>query len=752
MKKLLISLVTVFTLFVGVNGVKAEEYTLEDTNTLIVGERSYNLNEYNFTDADLTVATLEYQMLHPTATSVPVYYIGTSAEDSKELFVEEYDVSDLDSIVINEVKNADDVASVQKLINKETDVELENSPVFDLKLIVDSLLDEYLAEDITDLPIPAISKVSYDSEKKLFTITLSGNNGELVAVAAIDDTDADELEEVGDAIPVNNETMMMLMSLATTMVDIENITIDGKALTEIADAMEDITAGDVINRTFALKIPYRYIKDVRIFMEDLAAMNEAEEPEEDAILVGDPEDLVENFSMYNKYEKYLTSDNYETRYLEYSVKLEGKEAVVTNLEELNTALADETVLKITLGADIDARTTPVIVNRQVVIDGADYTLSFGELPEHTSGLIVLAPSVEVDNLTVTLTQKDGWQGNYAVQVYNTDFVVLKNVTMSNGDAGLLVNGANVTLKGTTKLTDNEFGGIEVSRGTDAEQDGYLTVDGNIVMNNESITTPVIWVEEDQGSVSFNDEDAFIEKYSSEKGQYFYYLDRFETEVTTYDELVAALDNEEVFTITLTDNIDAGTNSVIVNREVTINGNGRTLSFAELSKDPEAGKLYASGLVILADSVAVDNLTIVMTQQEGWQGNYVAQVYRADDVVLSNLELANGDAGLLVNGSNVTLRGVITLTGNAFGGIEVSSSDPENYYSELAVDEATITMENEAVDKPAIWIEGSEEPQGSISLEEGQLYSVDNTDSEQIYFYTSEEIAEAAEEALAAEPL
>ena len=72
--------------------------------------------------------------------------------------------------------------------------------------------------------------------------------------------------------------------------------------------------------------------------------------------------------------------------------------------------------------------------------------------------------IEISNMNVAFTcpAPETWQGLYGIQIYRADDVVLRNLTASNGNAGILVNGSGGTLGGTIDVSGNTFGGIEVS--------------------------------------------------------------------------------------------------------------------------------------------------------------------------------------------------------------------------------------------------------------------------------------------------
>ena len=151
-------------------------------------------------------------------------------------------------------------------------------------------------------------------------------------------------------------------------------------------------------------------------------------------------------------------------------------ADVTNLTQFKAALANVNIATINVTASFNT-TEKIIVNRAVTINGGNKMIMFtGDAAE--------------------------WQGNYVIEVYNTKDVNINNLKLIGGDAALLVNGSDVTLEGIIDVSGNQFGGVEVSRGTEIGlQNSTLTVTGTLVNGTEAYSLPTIWLVEDQGIVT-----------------------------------------------------------------------------------------------------------------------------------------------------------------------------------------------------------------------------------------------------------
>ncbi len=177
---------------------------------------------------------------------------------------------------------------------------------------------------------------------------------------------------------------------------------------------------------------------------------------------------------------------------------------VSTLAELLTALADSSITTINITANISGITETVVVGRAVTINGGGSTLTFTGLETATfdDGLTIQAPAT-INNLVVNagLAVPTTWAGTYAIHVYNTT-ATLNNVTATNGNGGILVNGSTIELTGTTTVSENGFGGIEVSKGAAIGlSNSALTVTGTLVNSTEAYGKPTIWLINGQGTVT-----------------------------------------------------------------------------------------------------------------------------------------------------------------------------------------------------------------------------------------------------------
>ena len=86
-----------------------------------------------------------------------------------------------------------------------------------------------------------------------------------------------------------------------------------------------------------------------------------------------------------------------------------------------------------------------------------------------------------------------WTSTYAIQVYDGVGYAINNCKCSGANAALLVNGATATVN-NIDVSDNTFGGIEVSKGSAATNASALTVAGTITNTTEAYGKPTIWID------------------------------------------------------------------------------------------------------------------------------------------------------------------------------------------------------------------------------------------------------------------
>lgn len=198
-------------------------------------------------------------------------------------------------------------------------------------------------------------------------------------------------------------------------------------------------------------------------------------------------------------------------------------ALVTNIDELNAALSDNTIETIYLNNDITDLTSRVVVNRAVTINGNNHKLTFTDAINtapngEKQGIVVTANDVVINDLTVEMDAIDNeaWTGTYAIQVYNGT-ATLNNITTTGADGGIFANNSTITLTGTIDVSGNEFGGIEVSNGNPV----LNATEATLVNTTEEFKKPTIWTDKTPNAV-VNVKDMFENKHVKDE-QVQYYL-------------------------------------------------------------------------------------------------------------------------------------------------------------------------------------------------------------------------------------
>lgn len=156
------------------------------------------------------------------------------------------------------------------------------------------------------------------------------------------------------------------------------------------------------------------------------------------------------------------------------------------------------------------------------------------------------------------------------------------------------------------------------------------------------------------------------------------------EVTNEAELVAAVNDANVGTIVLKNNIETTAKVNITNPKI-IDGQGFSISYI--------GKFVGG---------STDN-TIWGAESDA-KGVYILQVYKTT-ATIKNIKLTGGNAALLVNGSTVTLEGNVDLSGNGFGAIELSKGVNVDTPSLLTIENANLINTTESNSTPTFWTDG-----------------------------------------------
>lgn len=460
---------------------------------------------------------------------------------------------------------------------------------------------------------------------------------------------------------------------------------------------------------------------------------------------------------------YNAPEKGDTQAYLYTIKAEDPdegetEAKVGTADELKEALADEDIETIQLTKDITIDSGEnLVVTNPVTIDGNNHKLSFSGLDSKSNdtndALVIAAEDSTVKNLTVDagLTAAETWKGSYAIQAYNTSGVVLQEVKATGANGGVYVNSSTVTLEGTIDVSGNGFGGIEVSNGANPVGDLMLTAQKRtrFINTSEAYGRPTVWLD----GITKENADEYVDGLSrfirvNGDNQTLYYLDeahRYDPEavatVGTIGGLQDALKKDSIDFIRLTEDITGVSSSIEVKREVVIDGDGHMLGFENLEG---ASSTVDDGL-ILYQPATVKDLTVdaglkdLSNNPEAWKGTYAIHAYNTKGVILEDVTATGANGGILVNSSEVSLQGTIDVSGNGFGGIEVSKGAQPVGDLLLNVRDADFINESEKNGLPTIWVDGTSDLEQAeklieVSTDTFTAVSFTEDDKTQVHYY------------------
>ena len=147
---------------------------------------------------------------------------------------------------------------------------------------------------------------------------------------------------------------------------------------------------------------------------------------------------------------------------------------VYNEETLKAAIANRDIDQIALSENIETH-EKINITRDLTIEGNNHSITY--VGTFKGG-----------------KDKTVWDSIYVLQVYLAN-VTIKDIKLTGGNAGLLVNGGEVKLEGTIDLSGNGWGGIEVAKGigVTATPKLELTEKTELINKDETSKKPTIWV-------------------------------------------------------------------------------------------------------------------------------------------------------------------------------------------------------------------------------------------------------------------
>lgn len=173
---------------------------------------------------------------------------------------------------------------------------------------------------------------------------------------------------------------------------------------------------------------------------------------------------------------------------------------VSTGEALLSAINDATVSDIRIEADLQVPNLPDIT-RTVFLSGQGLQRKLTRVGTNNKSLVVFSRSENsvISNLILdsALAAPGTWNSNYGFQVYRGS-ASAENVTITGGNAAMIINSSTMTLSGLIDVSGNGFGGIEVSKSKsvqDATAGILYLAPGTILVNTtEAPGQPTIWID------------------------------------------------------------------------------------------------------------------------------------------------------------------------------------------------------------------------------------------------------------------
>ena len=202
----------------------------------------------------------------------------------------------------------------------------------------------------------------------------------------------------------------------------------------------------------------------------------------------------------------------------------GENAFGTLAEAVAQAQSLEKAASITLLSDLTLSETVEIHASDLTLDGRGFTLTYNQGVK--DGIqIVEADNVLIKDLNVQMQDEtEKWNGSYGIQAYEST-VTLDDVKATGADAGILVNGAEVTLEGVVDVSGNEFGRIEVAKGAEAVTTPKLKGTAANLKNDteQSSKKPTIWIDKVSELTTAVVEVSGLNEKEAERDQVYFYL-------------------------------------------------------------------------------------------------------------------------------------------------------------------------------------------------------------------------------------
>nr|WP_106783637.1 S-layer homology domain-containing protein [Lysinibacillus timonensis] len=396
-----------------------------------------------------------------------------------------------------------------------------------------------------------------------------------------------------------------------------------------------------------------------------------------------------------------------------------EDAIEKFLGDIEAAEAGDTV---ELARDITL-TQPLAIDKAITVDGNGFavTVETGK-DDWSNTLKSVFVSADATLKDIAIVNGEATDDNLIeVQAAN---VTLENVTVEGSKrAGIaILKDGNVTLEGTTTLSNNAWGGIDVSKegshltvaeGAEIQYDGAVKANGQVtpivyIDNAEKNIDPANYVTDNaailpeavhvvKGGASGTETES-NDRGTLEESNFVWFGGELVTNEYLVNQLEFDIANAEAGeTVELVADITIS-EPLSIDNEITLDGNGRTITVATGADD------YSNTLksVFISADATLQDVDIV--NGEGTDDNLI-EVQNAD-VTLENVSVEGSKrAGIaILAGGTVTLEGQTELVDNAWGGIDVSKEGSHLTIAEGATIAYTGAVKENGQTTPIIYID------------------------------------------------
>lgn len=162
--------------------------------------------------------------------------------------------------------------------------------------------------------------------------------------------------------------------------------------------------------------------------------------------------------------------------------------------------------------------TAVTVARAVDIDGQNHAITFTNTGQN---FVVSGNGAIVHNLhIVNVADTEKWSSTYGIQFYNGTYDI-HDIRVTGANAGILINSSIATIGNNVNVSDNVFGGIEVSQSsTPGMPAAQATINSVITNKTEAYGKPTVWTDGDNATVIDNTGMTANSEVKADQVQYY----------------------------------------------------------------------------------------------------------------------------------------------------------------------------------------------------------------------------------------